>query len=235
MILGSKKQIANVSLQDPRIYIAGQSIEQVWEARNLGVLMDNRLRFENHVSDVVKKCFYRLKVLYKMRDFLSVELRQMLCESLVLSKLNYCDVVIGPCLLAGSKKLIQRVQNACARYCYKVPARSHVTPFLNTHNCLKMEARNELHFASLLFGVVKKQTPKYLSDKLTWGGRSRASGYLLLFPRYKTAAFRGSFRYLATKCWNNLPPPLRNLNSIASFKNSYRRHLLIQQKSLEQA
>ncbi|GBP80643.1 hypothetical protein EVAR_58901_1 [Eumeta japonica] len=36
--------------------------------------------------------------------------------------------------------------------------------------------------------------------------------------RHHTAAFRGRFKYAATKCWNNIPPPLKSLSIISSFK-----------------
>lgn len=41
-----------------------------------------------------KNCFYRLKVLYKVRNFLDVELRIRLCDVLILSKHNYADVCV---------------------------------------------------------------------------------------------------------------------------------------------
>ncbi|KAF9815861.1 hypothetical protein SFRURICE_009759 [Spodoptera frugiperda] len=130
------------SSSSANVLLRGQIIERVSEARNLGLLMDEGLRFESHISSCVRNCFYRLKVLYGMRPYLSEELRVQLVESLVLSRLNYADVVIGPRLLSRTERLIQRVQNACAR----------------------------------------------------------------------------SFRYAASKCWNNIPPPIRNLQTTFSFK-----------------
>lgn len=139
-----------------------------------------------------------------------------LCESLVLSKLNYADVVYGPCLLSRTERLIQRVQNACARFCFTVPPRAHITPFLNRANLLKMAPRRNLHLATLLFGVILSNQPEYLFRKLKWAHEARkyhtrASQYLILTPQHKTVAFRGSFRFAASHCWNSLPPPLRDL------------------------
>ncbi|CAG9786786.1 unnamed protein product [Diatraea saccharalis] len=82
-------------------------------------------------------------------------------------KVNYCDTVYGPCLMSRTVRLIQRIQNACARFCFHVPPRTHVTPFLNTANLLKMEARRKLHLATLLYGVIETKRPSYLYDKLT--------------------------------------------------------------------
>ncbi|CAK1552204.1 unnamed protein product [Leptosia nina] len=120
----------------------------------------------------------------------------------------------GSNMLARTKNAIQRVQNACARYIWNIPLRIHVSPFLLSAGVLRMEQRRRLHFASLPFDVVLSKAPSYLYDKLTWFGdgnnryHTRIALYGLEMPLYHTTAFRGSFAYNATKCWNNLPPPI---------------------------
>lgn len=231
LVLGSKKQIELVSEDVGEVKIAGVPIERVFVARNLGVMMDCHLRFEEHVLNTVHNCFYKLKLLYNIRQFISVDLRVKLCESLILSKFNYCDTVFGPCLLKKTQKFIQRVQNACARFCFHIPPRTSVTPYLTKARMLKMTMRQHLHLASLLFGVLKTGKPSYLLSKLVWRQQKRIqrSGAMykpLIIPKYKCAAFRGSFRFQATKCWNDLPPPIRNCNSRPSFHRKLREFLL---------
>jgi hypothetical protein len=231
MILGSKKVIAKIAAQSPHVSMMGNCLDKVPQARNLGLLMDEGLRFEDHILEIMRNCFYRLKVLYRVRDYINVETRVKLCESLILSKLNYADTVFGGCLLGRTRKLVQRIQNACARYCFPVPRRSHITPVLNRNDLLNMSARYTYHFASLLFGVVIRQEPSYLYKKLKFSQRAIRITPRLMCPRYRTAAFRGSFRYAATKCWNNLPPPIKNSKSLTSFKHRLRIFLLDNQKS----
>jgi hypothetical protein len=231
LILGARSQINGIVTRDPTILIDGDRLEHVTRARNLGLLMDERLLFEDHIGEVMRNCFYRLKVLYNIRECLDVDTRIKLCETLVLSKLNYADTVYGACLLVRTKKTIQRIQNACARFCFSVPRRSHISPFLNQNKLLNMSARRDLHFASLLFGVIKKHEPLYLYDKLKFTQRKTRIASRLLCPTHRTAAFRGSFRYAATKCWNNLPPPIKNAVSVKSCKQKFKRHLIILQSN----
>ena len=231
LLLGTKTQISRIQARNPKVQIGNAIVEQTTETRNLGVLMDDDLKFENHVLSTAKTCFYRLKVLYQVRQYLSVDLRVHLCESLILSKLNYADTVFGECLLARTKKLIQRVQNACARFCFHIPRRAHVTPYLNANKLMNMESRRLLHFSSLLFGIIKFKKPIYLFRKLDFSERLLRLASRLICPRHSTAAFRGSFRYSATKCWNNIPPPIRNATSVNSFKDKYKKYLLLQQLS----
>ncbi|CAH2109118.1 unnamed protein product [Euphydryas editha] len=100
-----------------------------------------------------------------------------------------------------------------------------------------MERRRHLHLATFLFGIIKYKCPPYLYSKLQWAKdkqlslTTRGSACLLLTQLHHTAAFRGSFRYAATKCWNDLPPPLRTLKTISNFKIKYKNYLLQQQRN----
>lgn len=147
MIIGTKHQKTVLESLHPKVEIMGQLLESVSEARNLGLNFDAQLRFEKHVADVTRNCFYKLKVLYRIRSFISTPLRIRLCETLVLSKLNYCLTVYGPCLYKKTINLVQRVQNACARFCFPIPPRTHVTPFFNNSGLLKMQHRLTLFYA----------------------------------------------------------------------------------------
>lgn len=236
IILGSPRQIECINSKNPTLNIMGEPIGRVSEARNLGVHFDSSLHFESHILEIARNCFYRLRILYRFREFLSELLRIRLCDSLILSKFSYADTVYGPRLLARTARIIQRVQNACARFIFKIPPRTHVTPYLNKASILKMSLRRQLSLATLVFGVIKTNKPEYLFRKLYWRGEDstqkvRAVSQILVLPKHHTAAFRGSFRYAATMCWNNLPPPLRQINSDYNFKHKLKKILLSFQRN----
>lgn len=235
MILGTKTQIKKFSEQPLSIQILGQPIECVTEAKNLGIVIDSQLRFEAHVANLVKSCFYRLKVLYKIRHLLCENARITLCEALILSRLNYGDILYGPRLLSKTQRIIQRIQNACCRFCFSIPPRTHISPYLNKAGMLKMESRRRLHLACLMFDVFKFKKPDYLHDKLKYHSAflARYSNRYMRLPlayhNHKTAAFEGSFRYRATKCWNTIPPPIRQMKTRHTFKKYFFTYLLQEQ------
>lgn len=235
LVLGTKHQRNSVVEQSPRIQINGEDIERVLSARNLGLVIDGDLRFEQHVQLKIRNAFYRLKVLYTIRNFLTEKVRSLLTESLVLSLLNYGDVVYGPRLFAKTERAIQRVQNACVRFCFGIPRRNFITPFLNDKCSLKMSARRKLHLAYLVFKVLDSKTPAYLWAKLTsvkdchhMFTRGLAQNKLVI-PKHRTAGFKGGFKYAASKIWNDLPPPLRSKISRQTFKIKLRKVLLERQ------
>lgn len=233
MVLGSKHQRECIKGHNLQIKIGNESLEQVKVAKNLGLYVDENLRFIEHLNLKIKNAFYKLKVLYSLRPFMSEKVRVTLVESLILSIFNYCDTVYGPRLLKKTEKAIQRVQNACTRFCFDVPKRSHVAPFINCHNILNMKSRRKLHLAVSLHKIVRSKKPNYLYQKLDWleNRKDRSvrenEKIKLLIPKHKTVGFKGSFKYAAAKIWNNLPPPLRECHfSIVILKKCLKEYYL---------
>lgn len=74
MVLGSKGQFEKTVFQISRV-IPGSEIEMVTKVRILGILMDNRLRFEDHISNIAKSYLNRLKVKYNINSFLNGRLQ----------------------------------------------------------------------------------------------------------------------------------------------------------------
>lgn len=159
----------------------------------------------------------------------------MLTESLVLSVLNFGDIVYGPRLFVKTERAIQRVQNSCARFCFHIPKRAHVTPFLNEKGILKMKERRLLHLSSLVHRVVYSKRPMYLFTKFVWRndihGTNTRRGHLNLMasPWSNTVGFRGTFKFAAAKVWNDLPPPLRQYMPPITFKKTLKKVLLNKQ------
>lgn len=236
MILGTKTQISNVLRNDPRLAINFTQIPLETEVRNLGMIMDSALRYEKHVNDKIKNAFYKLKVLYPIRKYISEEVRGLLCDHLVLSPFNYCSAVYGPRIWIKTENAIQRVQNACARFCFNIPRRDHVTPYLVKKNILNMKSRRELHLACVTQKVLYNKKPEYLFEKFSWSKdihqaytRSKHSNTLAI-PLFKKPGFKGCFKLRAAKIWNDLPPPLRTIRCSVIFKTRVKLNLLVRQR-----
>lgn len=238
MLLGSKVQCNKVESQSFHIKIHSQVLQRVDSAVNLGLIIDKELRFTEHVNSKIRNALYRLKILYNIRKYLSGPIRKTLVESVVLSQFNYCDTVYGPRLYGKTKKAIQRVQNACVRFCHHVPRRAHITPYLNKTDTLKMEARRKIHLSCMVLKIIFNKRPRYLYTKLEWvqdvqeRNTRRREGNKLVIPAHRTAQYKGGFKYSATKIWNDLPPPLRKSMSQITLKKHLVRELLNIQKSI---
>ncbi len=80
----------------------------------MGVVLDSKLSFENHVSHVTKTAFFHLRNIAKLRDMLSVSDAEKLVHAFKTYRLDYCNALLGGCPASSINKL-QIVQHAAAR------------------------------------------------------------------------------------------------------------------------
>lgn len=75
-----------------------------------------------------------------------------------------------------------------------------------------------------LFGVIQSHLPKLLYDGLAFRAietsrTTRAAVTLLSLRLCRTEVYKRSFKVSASKLWNDLPPPIREAQSIEEFKS----------------
>ncbi len=83
-------------------------------SRNLGVVIDDKLNFSDHITKTTWSCRFALYNIKKIRPFLSEHATQLLVQALVLSRLDYCNALLAG-LPVSSIKPLQLIQNAAAR------------------------------------------------------------------------------------------------------------------------
>ena len=95
--------------------ICGTPLECTNVTKLLRVYIDSNLKWGFHISSILKSCYATLRTLRKIRNFTDFKLRKHLVQTLILSKISYCDVVFYPLpkfLLAR----LQRLQFAMASF-----------------------------------------------------------------------------------------------------------------------
>ncbi len=76
------------------------------QVRNLGVTFDSELRFDRQVSAVVKRSFYQLHIIAKLKIILSFEDMETLIQAFISSRLDYDNSLY----LGLSKKMLSLLQ-----------------------------------------------------------------------------------------------------------------------------
>ncbi|MBN3306666.1 HINT2 protein, partial [Amia calva] len=64
-------------------------------AKNLGVTLDPALSFFQHITTLTRTCRFFLSNIRRIRPFLMDNLTQLLVQSLVLSRLDYCNSLLA--------------------------------------------------------------------------------------------------------------------------------------------
>lgn len=80
-------------------------------ARNVGFVIDDKLKIKKQINSVVWACFYNLRLLEKTKRFLSTVDFERVIHTFVLSCLDFCNSLYGGISTASLARL-QSVQNA---------------------------------------------------------------------------------------------------------------------------
>jgi hypothetical protein len=214
------------------IQVGGATIPFASSVKSLGVVLDCDLSFDAHISSVVKTCFFHVRALSKIRNYITRQSAITVAVSLILSRLDYCNSLLAGLPQTQIKRL-QAAQNAAARVVAGSRRSEHITPILRELHWLPVCDRIKHKVLSLAFNAVKNSQPAYMADLVHWYQPSRslrsADGSLLVVPglrEVKTKRFgQRTFHYFASVAWNDLPRDIRETVSISSFKSSLKTHL----------
>src|SRR5664279_4837045 len=67
------------------------TIAPVHSAKNLGIIFDSNLSFDNQISNLSRACYFHIRDLRRIRRTLDSETARIVATSLVQSKLDYCN------------------------------------------------------------------------------------------------------------------------------------------------
>src|SRR4029434_9503416 len=131
-------------------------------ARNLGVIIDDQLTFTDHIASVSRSCRFALFNIRKIRPYLTQYATQLLVQTLVNSRLDYCNALLTG-LPACVVKPLQMIQNVAVRLVFNQPKRAHVTPLLIELHWLPVAARIKFKSLMLAYRVLDGAAPTYLN------------------------------------------------------------------------
>ena len=230
-ILFTKKGKLNIHQDQIDIFLRGNRLSFSESVTSLGVVIDDQLNFERHVSRLCGRAFSSLRSLYVSRKVLSVEVKRLLCDSLVLSHFNYCDVVFGPCMSYEARRRVQVVQNSCIRFIYGIGRGEHTSGALASSGWLTMRQRNMLHYLSLIYSIVSTGKPPYLCRKISYRtdvhNLNLRHRFCVTVPAHRTSKFRSCFSYQVARLWNLTPPSAKCASSSSAFKHIVKREGLL--------
>ena len=81
----------------------------------LGVHIDSRLNFNNHITHICKKAGKQINALARLSSTLSMEVKYRVFETFILSHFNFCPIVWHFCS-AEDLKRIENVQKRALRF-----------------------------------------------------------------------------------------------------------------------
>ncbi|KAI4883294.1 hypothetical protein NFI96_021025, partial [Prochilodus magdalenae] len=156
----------------------------------------------------------------RIRPFLSQEATQLLVQSLVISRLDYCNSLLAGLPLRAIRPL-QLVQNAAAHLIFNLLKFTHVTPLLRSLHWLPVVARIRFKTLMLAYKAKNGPAPPYLMAMVKSRAvprALRASSTARLEPPSLRTHGRQASRLLLS---------IRTAESLTVFKRRLKTHLFI--------
>ena len=165
MLLSTKQLSRHHNLDNftPALKIGEQPIEREKSAKLLGAILDQHLLWEEHINKITSSCFGALAIVKKFKNIMTLKLKKQVAELLILSKMDYADVVFHPLSLKLQKRL-QKVENAAASF---VLGRYVKEKDIISLGWLPMKERREWHLVKLAFNYITDHNkPAYIDISL---------------------------------------------------------------------
>ena len=199
--------------------------------RNLGALLDSNLDMEQQVNSVCKSAYAQLRSIGHIRPYLSNNATKTLVNSLVTSRLDYCNAMLTGVPSTLINKL-QRTQNTAARIITRTSRYSLITPVLKELHWLPLKYRIQYKTLTFTYKALHDQSPDYMKDMIKVYKPSRTlrsqDSLSLVVPNVRTVSFGNrSFEHAAPSLWNALPFHIRNAESLRTFKKLLKTHFFL--------
>lgn len=212
------------STDHPPIYnLLNHPIAQVKEEKDIGVLIDAELTFENHISEKVNKANSIFAVLRRTFKYLGIETFMPLYKTMVRTHLDYASSVWSP----YKKKDIDKIEGVQRRVTKQLPGLKDMSyperlKKLGLPTLSYRRIRGDMiETFKTMNGHYDKEVSSFLRKAEDSQQRcsSRTNSNKVVHQRFQSNIRKHSFSVRIAKTWNKLPDKITKSPSINSFKN----------------
>ena len=138
VLFGTRQQLEKLGEDNTfEIKIGSEVIKPTPSARNLGFHMEAQLKSQTRITKVCGTAYSTLKNIARVWNFLTPEAAKIIIQSLVISKLDYCNrLLLG--VSAHQINKLQIVQNICCRIIKNLRKYDHISDAMKDLHWLKI-------------------------------------------------------------------------------------------------
>ena len=229
MMLGSQK---NLLKTDPlEIYLGDELIQNVDKQKLLGVVIDNKLSWNEQIDNVCLNISRRITLLKLLSKYVDQKSMNQYYNSYILPIFDCGCMIWGRCTTANTQRLL-KLQKRAARIILLADILTPSLRMFNELQWLSFPRRVQYHSCVMVYKALNNLAPDYVkdlfknvSDKHNRNTRS-VDKALLHIPRFKTNSFENSFSVSAARLWNTIPLEVRTSSNLETFKRSVKNHLM---------
>ena len=219
-----KRQLGPLLLN---LSMADTTIKQVSKHRLLGVIIDQNLTWQDHISHICKTISKNMFMLSKLKHLTDILTRQMFYNAHIKSHLDYASTVWDTPSENHLKKL-----NSLHRRAVKLilPDTTLTTDEkFRKLSILPLSSHLKFNKGVIMFKVANRTVPEYLQNffirRVLSYSSSRQGQFLITYPRINI--YKCSLSFSGASLWNSLPPDIIHISSLSSFKKKLFEYLML--------
>ena len=200
--------------------INGDIVKNLESEKLLGVTIDYKLNFEEHLSKVCNKASQKPNALASISSYMNISQRNGIIRAFINSQFGYCPLVWFFCSPKINNR-INRIQGRALRIVYK----DYVSTFaqlLEKDSSVSIHIRNLQVLATKIFKARNNFSPPIVQNVF----RTTEPAYILrrdtLFESRRIQSQRygiESLTYVGPKIWSQVPNEIKESASLSVFKN----------------
>ena len=223
LLIGTSQRLSRCQ-SNLEIIVNNHKIECSEYEKLLGIQIDKSLSFVKHIDYVCKNLTSKISLLCKIKQYLPLETRKLYYNAYILPVMDYCLTVWGSTSKYQLDRIL-RLQKRAARIILDMPPDTPSMTLFEKLGWLTVHERIEFNKAVLLYKSTHDLTPSYISDLFEFHSSQNynvrsASNNNMLIKRHNSKIFEKSLQYEGPRLWNSLPQPIRNSQSLPTFKTA---------------
>ena len=209
----------------PSLTFNGNKVQSVPCQKHLGLILDSKLVFNEHINNKISKCNKIIGVMKKLSSTLSRKTLLTIYKSFVRPNLDYADIIYDKPLNEDFKNKLEMVQYRAALVitgAFKGTSRDRLYEELGLESLANRRWCHRLFFFhKILNGLSPLYLRSYLHNntEVIYQTRSSSSSKIKSFSA-RTKIFETSFYPYCLKEWSNLSEEIRNIVSLNKFKKT---------------
>ena len=194
------------------------SITQVTKHRLLGVVIDNKLRWDAHVYNLTKRISQKVFLLSKLKYIVNTSSCKLYFNSHIRSHIDYASVIWDGCSFAILRNLAS-LHRRCAKLLLPLPNFS-VEQRQKHLGILNLQHQFQFNKAIFMFRSLNSLAPYYIQSLFHKKNYVYSNSKIqeLSLPRPRIDLFKTSISYSGPEVWNTLPPNIKSSPSFSIFK-----------------
>jgi Reverse transcriptase (RNA-dependent DNA polymerase) len=201
--------------------IDGEQIEEVRSMKYLGVQIDSKLNFKEHLNLIVKKIAKKTNFLGRISKKLTAHTKKMIYKSIILPHVDYCSSIMFMATKEDFRKL-QLLQNRALRVILKKPKRTPIKWMLDTLKLHSIKQRVNFNTLVLVFKMKNGMVPSYMQDEVLFTRnattRTLRNAEDFRLPRYLKTTTQNMIWHDGLRMFNELPPSIKQGRNLEEFK-----------------